>query len=297
MPGGFYTAFQELEPYESKGSSTVHRGRGWGNPPALPDDDIEMKKEFDIDKLERTSLSKEIVKISKPIFVDHIKVFPADMTLDWESGFRKYGKVDEIYAKQIFYSFVDLCESINKLQQNVTFLSLTNIPAYYKKNGISEIDYYKYHFENHYIKIVSIIDYTTKFIHDVFRLDMPIRKINVYLIYENLNTKTSKPAKILKKFDEHFKEIKTNRNIIIHQGNFKSKEITTLDAHIISIEVKDEIDKMIAMNFKRKKNSELKNTIDKIKSDNESVMSFIIDIFDGLTPHFTKQYDILKLKT
>ena len=33
----FITAFGEPEPYESKGSSTVLRGQGRGNPPELPD--------------------------------------------------------------------------------------------------------------------------------------------------------------------------------------------------------------------------------------------------------------------
>ncbi|MCK6609358.1 MAG: hypothetical protein L6Q46_13820 [Flavobacterium sp.] len=141
-----------------------------------------MKKKTSIEKLEKTSLSKAIIKISRPILHAHINIFVEDSSKDWDNELPNYGKVYEIYAKQIFISFVNLCESVNKLEQNVIFLSMKNTPSYYKKNGIREIDYYKYHIENHYIKISSIIDFVTKFIHDVFRLGMPVRKINTYLI-------------------------------------------------------------------------------------------------------------------
>ena len=74
----------------------------------------------------------------------------------------EYGSESQKYAKKTLYGFIDLITSIEGLEETPIFFSINKIPSYFTKKGISEINYYKYHLENHYIKISSILDYTSQ---------------------------------------------------------------------------------------------------------------------------------------
>lgn len=203
------------------------------------------------------------------------------------------GTPSEKYAKKILFHFADLSNSLDSLELIPTFFSINKVPSYYLKNGIPEIDYYKYHLENHYIKISSTIDFSANFINEVYRLGIPTRKCNVYTILENLNTKDTESAVCLKKFERHFEKQKKVRNIIIHEGKHESEEIKSIDSSIMS-KVFLGKEKILIDYFNTQKKLAISKVIEKIKQDNTDVSNYIKDIVESLTKPFINNYQFLK---
>ncbi len=203
------------------------------------------------------------------------------------------GTPSEKYAKKILFEFGDLSSALDSLEFIPTFFSVNKVPSFYLKNGISEIEYYKYHLENHYIKITSIIDFTSNFINVVFRLGIPLRKCNVYAILENLNTKNTECATLLKKFERHFEKQKRIRNIIIHEGKHESEEIKFIDSTIMS-KVFLGKEKILIDYFNSQKQVAISKVIEKVKQDNLDVSKFVADIVESLTQQFLNSYKFLK---
>ncbi len=102
------------------------------------------------DKIDKTKFLFELLVATKDILVKHMRIF-----LEKHEDFMSIGTPSEKYAKNTFYSFADLKKSVDTLELVPTFFSIKKIPSYYLTNDISEITYYKYHLENHYIKLLQ----------------------------------------------------------------------------------------------------------------------------------------------
>lgn len=240
------------------------------------------------EKLSNTKFAHELVVTTKDIIADHMRIF-----LDTHQEFMEIGTKSEKYGKNTLYSFIDLKESIDTLELVPTFFAIKKVPRFYLRNGISETAYYKYHLENHYIKITSIIDFTSNFVNDVYRLGIPVRKCNVYAILENLNTKHTATGTVLKKFESHFQNIKKGRNIIIHEGKFDSEEIKSIDSTIISKEFLGK-EKILHDWFMERKQREIGKVLQRINKDNTDVIDFLVEIIETLTEPFYNNYNFLK---
>ena len=240
------------------------------------------------DSINRSKFFVEVFSINQKFtfaqMLDAIKI--------GESHFN-IGTPSEKYAKKILFQFTDLSNSLNNLELIPTFFSINKVPSFYLKNGISEIDYYKYHLENHYIKISSTIDFSSNFINEVYRLGIPIRKCNVYTILENLNTKDTESAICLRKFERHFEKQKRIRNIIIHEGKHESEEIKSIDSNIMSTVFLGK-EKLLTDYFNSQKQLAVSKVIDRIRQDNTDVSNFIKDIIESLTKPFLDNYNFLK---
>lgn len=207
--------------------------------------------------------------------------------------FMEIGTTSEVFAKKIFYSFLDLTTAIDNLKHVSTFFSIKSLPKYYEKNDISEIQYYKYHLENHYIRITSILDLTVNFINNIFRLGLPQKKCNVFSVLENLNIKGSPTEKALKSFENKLQHIKQKRNIIIHQGKLESEEIKSIDSTIFTSDlIKQE--KILVRWFNNKKQAEIKKVLFLFDEHNKIVCESILEIVETLTKPFQNSYNFLR---
>lgn len=203
------------------------------------------------------------------------------------------GTSSEKYAKKILFQFGDLLDSLDSLDLIPIFFSINKVSSSYLKKGVSEIEYYKYHLENHYIKISSIIDFSSNFINKVYRLGIPLKRCNVYTILENLNTKGTESAVLLKKFERHFEKQKKIRNIIIHEGKYESEEIKSIDSNIMS-KIFLGKEKILIDYFNNQKQVAISKVIEKITQDNNDVSKFVSDIVESLTEPFLYNYKFLK---
>ena len=181
------------------------------------------------DKLNRSNFFVELFTINQKFTFTQIKT-----AVEQGIDHLDFGTESEKYAKRTLYGFIDLVVSVDSLEEIPVFFSIKKIPTFFTKNGISEINYYKYHLENHYIKISSILDYAAHFINNIFQLGIPERKCSPFVVLENLNIKGTAVGDSFSKFNNHFQTLKHQRNIIIHKGKFESAAIKSIDSTIIS---------------------------------------------------------------
>lgn len=139
----------------------------------------------------------------------------------------------EIYIKTIYDLFHKVDQSIKDLNKIEHYLSINPFPDYYSENGIYEKDYYKFQFENFYIRCLSTFDLSMHLINQTLKIGLPNNKCNYFSLIENLNIKGTDLAKITKSYYEDFKEIRKIRNDIIHQGEFESELLNDISAFII----------------------------------------------------------------
>lgn len=241
-------------------------------------------------KLYRTNFFVQVFTLNQKFTFNHLRI-----SIDTGENHLDIGTESEKFAKKILFSFIDFTKSLDLLEEIPVFLQIKSVPKFYLKNGISEINYYKYHLENHYIKITSILDYTAAFVNNVYRLGIPSRKCNIYALTENLNLKQTEVGKILHDFESHFKDIKRKRNLIIHEGKYENEQLKKLDSTLISDSfLKSE--KILAEWFVERKKHELNKIISMLIDNQNSICEYLIKLLDNLLPVFYDSYNFLKTK-
>jgi len=242
------------------------------------------------DKLNRSKFFVEVFTVNQKFSFDHIR-----QSIDTGENHMDMGTDSQKFAKKVLFSFIDFTKSIDLLEEIPTFLLIKRIPKFYIDNGISEIGYYKYHLENHYIKITSILDYTAHFINTVYRLGIPSRKCNIYSITENLNLKGTNVGRILKDFESHFQDVKRKRNLVIHEGKYDNEQLNQLDSSLVPKELLKE-DKILLDWFGSRKKQEVEKLVSMLISNNNSICEHLLKVFEQLVPVFFDSYNFLKLK-
>jgi Cthe_2314-like HEPN len=238
--------------------------------------------------ISRSKFFIEIFTTTQSILVKHMKI-----ALKVSEPFMEIGTESEKFAKNILYSFSDLTHAIDSLEEISIFFSIKNVPKFYTKKGISETKYYKYHLENHYIRITSTLDLISILINKVFRLGIPSRKCNAYSIFENTNIKGSPTAGALKSFETKLQSIKRKRNIIIHEGKLESEEIKSIDSYIMNNDF-FENEKVLIDWFNEKKQAEINKVLKLFEEHNKIVSESILEIVETLTIPFQNSYKSIR---
>ena len=240
------------------------------------------------DKLNQTNFFWELLKITKDMLVQHMKV-----ALSSHEPLMEIGTPSEKYAKKIFYSLTDLNTLFDNLELIPTFFSIKEIPPYYLWNGISENQYYRYHLENHYSKISSIIDFSSTLANEVYRLGIPARECNIYTLLKNREIKDTDSGAILEKFELHFRQLKRIKNIAVHNGRPVTEEpASTGNAIITSGLIGNK--KTFSDWYKESRQTEIDKIVKKIREENEEVLDFLTRFSETLIPPFFHHYNSMK---
>jgi hypothetical protein len=139
----------------------------------------------------------------------------------------------EIYIKTVYDLFHKVDDSIKDLKKMEYYLLIDPFPDYFNEKEIYEKDYYKFQFENFYIRCLSTFDLSMHLINQTLKIGLPNNKCNYFNLIDNLNVKGTNLAKKAKKYFEDSKEIRSIRNDIIHQGKFESELLNDISAFII----------------------------------------------------------------
>lgn len=222
--------------------------------------------------------------------------FSAEQISENRSGlhYLESGNERQNYQRKIWVDYINLNFEIERLNNVEVYFSIKHIPHHYKDGGISNLEYYNYHYEHFRIKSISIIDYLVLLINHCLQLGIPTRKCNVYSITENTILKSSDLIKSLKKFDDEFIQLRSDRNKIIHEGSIEPDSLVQLNSIIMTHET-----------FNMNPDAEETLAESKIEMVNEAIKSFKKDIaminkhveiiLNNLIPYIKKQVDIFKI--
>jgi len=179
-------------------------------------------------KLEGTEFELELVKGLLSFVPDHMKTAINDHSIDYNDlGTEKEQKLKTIlhYFSSIYSVLSDLSTTIMFLKKD-RVLILEHYPDFENQK-----EYYTYHFENYYIRLLSLTDIIGKLGTLVYSLDITIEKSNSYNFKDKARKEGfEKIAIITEKLIKKVSELKKERHKKIHTG---VADIETLNGVVI----------------------------------------------------------------
>ncbi|WP_281310748.1 Cthe_2314 family HEPN domain-containing protein [Flavobacterium flavigenum] len=135
--------------------------------------------------------------------------------------------------------------------------------------GIQEINYYKCHYENFLIRIVTLLDLCCKLGSVVFNIHSKEKDITFYKFSITKEASVSDAVRILKELNAKLSEKKDERNIIIHQENYQSKEIKSIEDTIFNVDL-IKIDEVLQQWFNNQKEEKKRRSKNLYSRNNKS---------------------------
>ena len=237
-----------------------------------------------------TDFTEKLLRILLPLSKSHFETARKE-----NKRFEDVGSEKEIYIKKIHSHFSTISSSIDQLKKIEFYLSIDSFPEYYLDNDISEKDYYFYHIENFHIRIISIIDYVFHLINHTLKFGFPKNKINLFAFTENTNLKGSSLITKLKAFEEEFKNMRTDRNKIIHHGDFKSESFEEISWSLINTKLFD-FDKEFIEYLNLEKKEKVTELVKTFNEYLEKVEFHLGEIFEEMGFYMDQQIEVYELR-
>jgi len=197
---------------------------------------------------------------------------------------------DEEYIFSVGNALLRIDRIYKQLEQIVEYLESQSLTNNILASKIPHIDWFKYHLENHSIRISTIGDLLLVLINKVYMLGISDKLCNINLVTTNENISNTGSVKIIKEYFQYIKDIKRVRNSMIHNGIFVDNDLDEIGLYefMSNFDKKSKIWSDLNLS---KKHSEYKlNTIEKriktIKLSNEKVSVFIQEIYGTLIDIF-----------
>jgi hypothetical protein len=213
-----------------------------------------------------------------------------DLSEGWE------GRVNEKerYLLKIFFTYADLQAAIGKTMLCEAMLDVAEIPEPYTEQKITEINYYRYHYEYFHLATSTLLDLAAHMTNYGMKLGYKPFDCKIGSLLSNTNVAGTSIGVKLSAFDKKYNDLKRHRNAIIHRGDFKP-------SNLVEIELAEYLEKWfsldqekIAKMSKRKNDGiqDLRNEVHKVTSE---IYTEISDILAELIPHVEAQVKIFDL--
>jgi hypothetical protein len=166
--------------------------------------------------LSQSLFIRKLCIATHPIYARHLKELSKGNITD---SFENYGAEKEKYLKSIMSSVASLQSYFEDLQRAVTFLKVDKSKiSHIYKDELETDDYYKYHYDNFIIRIVTSIDVCGKIGNLLYDLKIPEKYSNWHSFTVHPTIKNTLPAQKLNEFSEFLEDFKSQRHKIVHQG-------------------------------------------------------------------------------
>lgn len=198
------------------------------------------------------------------------------------------------YLLEFFNQYKLIVESIKRLKNIETYLTINKIPKYFLKNNIDETEYYIHHIKWFHIECVSIIDYVALLVNHTLKLGIPDRKCNVFAITENKNIKGKNIRKELINYEKKLSDIKKFRNEIIHKGKIKPKVYKDLSALSVTDDLKRVLSPETVKFIKEERKIFLKKVLDEFHGYIKITTEHIGNILLALEPYIIEHTEYLE---
>ena len=230
-------------------------------------------------------------------FMKHLRVLLQDQLFIMiescpERGIRKKDDYIETtsaeYVRTVFEKFSNLMNTIEQLEYIPIFIQRFPLQKFYNENGINNENYIKYHLENHFLKVSSILDQSIILVNEVHNLGIPTRRTSLSQLKENKHTKDAPSINVLKAFEKGVQGIKSMRNKITHRGEFNDYELNELSKNNFFNKISDKTDgKLNLLNYsKLEMNNVVKNKLEFLEKNNKEIVRIIYLLFEALEVEF-----------
>jgi len=195
------------------------------------------------------------------------------------------------YALDVFHKAMEMINIGEKLQHILVYLGGFPKPKYYESNDVTKADYIKYHIENFYIRVATLLDQSSLLINTIYELGYPERKVNADSVLENLNIKNTRTGKILKAFKQGIQGVQKTWNEILHKGIFEDPDLLELSTfYFVNKHGGEEIVNPIQLAYLS--NITLRNKQLRLNENMEPIRAYMVSLFNELEKEFSKRYQM-----
>lgn len=163
----------------------------------------------------------------------------------------------------------------------LTYLKLKGIDSLLKKNNIDKIDYIRFNYENHLIRVASLPDILSILGDIVYETGLPDREVNWNNFSKHKKVKNLECSTILINFASEIKNLRNERHRIIHYGGHKNELIETINNHTIDPKYFEGAP-ILKRQFQRTKVKEKKKLEDMIKHNHDLCLKCCIEFMNSL---------------
>ncbi len=169
-----------------------------------------------------SAFMKKLFIKTAPIISRDMKRFAND---PMKQSFEQLESSHERFLKSLVTRIGNLSEYFDDVFLTLTFLRVekSKITSLYGES-IDPKEYYKYHYDNFLIRMVTALDICAKLGNALFDLNIPERNMYPQRFYEHRRMKGQLPAEILKNFADYLDNIKQDRHRKVHQGASKENK-------------------------------------------------------------------------
>ncbi len=220
--------------------------------------------------LEGTQFELELAKALQKFIPEHL-----NQTLhNSEINYKEYGNPVEKKLKQILHYFSSLYKVLNDLDYTFIFLKkdrnliLDNYPELENQKA-----YYNYHFENYYIRLVTLGDILGRLGTLVYQLDLELKKSSAYVFKDKVKKEGYVNISVITdRLIQKLEILKEERHKKLHTG---VSDIEPLDGIVIW----EDLNKIIGDDtdplLKEYTDTQILENIEKLKNDTIEIVDLI----------------------
>ena len=172
------------------------------------------------------------------VFVQKLVNYTTDILRERYKRFTADGK--SIFALTTPENSIE--EQLNNIQKRIIpieeyLTDISLVPDFLEINrdkinsihvGLSEKQYYKYHYDNFIIRIATSVDICGKLGNTVYSLNIPERKCNGYSFINHSTVKNLDCSTKLNELIEYLKPLLQNRHIKVHKGESSENKFSNV---------------------------------------------------------------------
>jgi hypothetical protein len=100
----------------------------------------------------------------------------------------------------------------------------------YLENGISQLEYIRYHTEGLYHKVHTVLEIMRLLVNEVYQLDIPVKDCSWLNLWKHVSKK-AEPMKHMDVYYKTFKNLIELRHISSHRGVFNDDEMDEIELY------------------------------------------------------------------
>jgi len=213
---------------------------------------------------------------------------------DKKGNIKQFGPLTayEEYLYDVFSRLQNITNTVEQLEYIYLFFRHFPNTRTYKRSKMTKAKYFQYHLENYIFRASSLLDKIALLINDTLSLGIPVKEARFDLVMNMKQVKKMGINKYMQISKKGFKKIKTTKNLITHQREYRDEELTRLHRISLIADVESQL------NRKKKEIIDIRNALriftnfykedklEEIKKNNHEICLMIKHFLDGLYPFF-----------
>ncbi|SRR5690606_1657012 len=235
--------------------------------------------------LNKTIFFKTIFNLRKPILLKSIQKFQIGEEYNEEDGIsiKRNSEIQSIYKR-----FNSLSDHVDELKRVIRFMQVnrSKISLLYN-DDLFEEEYYRYHYENWVIRLVTIPDICGKIGNLVLNLGIPEKYCNGYKFQDHDKVVSTDSSNSIRQLYKCIGSLMTDRHSKIHRGELPNNPTERIlffnDTNGAGVEISETLHQFT--------DNQLIELNQIIEERTQKVIAIVVSFLDSITPYLHSRFE------